>query len=238
MNADKKTGRIVGALYIIATVAGMVGVGAFSGPVLDAPDYLTGAAANDTQVILGAFFELIMAVAVAGIAIAVYPVLKKHNVSIAIGYVAARVVEGVIFIIGVISVFTLLTLSREFVAAGAPDASYFQTSGELLLAVRDWGGHVVLDVAVFPLGALLFYSVLYRARLVPRWISGIGLIGAVLYWVASLFVAFDLIQPLSTVHVALQAPLGLQEMALAVWLIVKGFSQSASSANAQLSEAR
>jgi hypothetical protein len=120
-----------------------------------------------------------------------------------------------------------LTLSQEFVKAGAPDASYFQTLGGLLLAARDWGGHVVLDVAVFPLGALIFNYLLYQSRLIPRWLAGWGSIGAILYWAASLLVMFALTSPLSTVPVVLQAPLGLQEMVFAVWLIVKGFNSSA-----------
>ncbi len=78
----------------------------------------------------------------------------------------------------------LLTLGHEFVQAGAPDAAYFHTLGELLLSMRDWAGHVVLDVAVFPLGTLAFYYVLYQSKLVPRWLSGWGLVAAILYWVA------------------------------------------------------
>jgi len=226
MNTNRKIAMMVGVFYIAATVAGALSL-AFTGPTLDAPDYLIKVSANENRVIIGALLELIMAVAVAGVAIAVYPVLRKHNVSIAIGYVGARIVEAVIFVIGVISLLTLLTVSREFVKAGAPDASYFQTLGDLLLASRDWGGHVVLDVAVFPLGALIFYYLLYQSKLIPRWLSGWGLIGAILYWAASLLVAFALISPFSTIHVVLQAPLGVQEIVLAVWLIVKGFNASA-----------
>jgi hypothetical protein len=226
MNTYKKTARMVGAFYIAATAAGIVGL-AFSDPIVGASDYLTKISANENQVLIGALFELIMAVAVAGIAIAVYPVLRQHNASIAIGYVGARIVESILFLIGVISLLLLVTLSHEFVKAGSPEGSYFHTIGELLLAVRDWGGHVVLDVAVFPLGALIFYSLLYQFRLVPRWVSGWGLIGAVLYWSAGVLVMFDLIETLSTPQIALQAPLGLQEIALALWLIVRGFNTSA-----------
>jgi hypothetical protein len=226
MNGYKKTARMVGVFYIAATVAGIIGI-SLTQSTLDASDYLVKVSANENQMRTGALFELIMAVAVVGIAVTVYPVLKKHNVSAAIGYVGARLVEGVLLIVGTLSLLTLLTLSQEFVEAGTPDASFFHTAGELLLAVRDWGGHVVLDVAVFPLGALIFYSLLYRTKLIPRWLSGVGLAGAILYWAASLFVLFDLIEPLSTIHIVLQAPLGLQEMVLAVWLIVKGFNASA-----------
>jgi hypothetical protein len=226
MNTSRKIAIMVGVFYIVATVAGMLSL-PFTQPILDAPDYLINVSANEVQVILGALGELILAVAVAGIAIAVYPVLKKHNSSIAIGYFGARIVESLILMIAVISLLTLLTLSQEFVKAGAPDASYFQTLGALLLAVRDWGGHVVLDVAVFPLGALIFYYLLYQAKLIPRWLSGWGLVGAILYWAAGLLVMFALITPFSTPHIVLQAPLGVQEVVLAVWLIVKGFNPSA-----------
>jgi hypothetical protein len=225
MNAYKKTARLVGVFYIVATVAGVLGI-SLTQSTLDASDYLVKVSTNENQMRTGALFELIMAVAAVGIAVTVYPVLKKHNASIAIGYVGARLVEGMLLIVGTLSLLTLLTLSQEFVEAGTPEASYFQTSGELLLAVRDWGGHVVLDVAVFPLGALIFYFLLYRTKLIPRWLSGIGLVGAILYWAAGVLVLFDLIEPLSTIHVLFQAPLGLQEMVLAVWLILKGFNPS------------
>jgi hypothetical protein len=227
MNTYRKIAIIVGALYLtVNVVAGPLGI-ALTESTLAAPDYLAQVSANETQILIGALLVLVMAVADAGIGSVVYPVLKKRNVSIAIGYFGARIVESMIFVISAISLLLLLTLSREFIQAGAPNASYFQTLGELLLAARDWAGHVVLDVAVFPLGAMLFYYVLYQSKLVPRWLSGWGLVGAVLYWAASLLVMFALIIPLSTIHIVLQAPLGLQEIALAVWLIVKGFNPSA-----------
>lgn len=235
MNSYQKTARMVGVFYIAATVAGIIGI-SLTQSTLDASDYLVEISANENRMRTGALFELIMAVAVVAIAVTVYPVLKKHNASIAIGYVGARLVEGVLLIIGTLSLLTLLTMSQEFVEAGTPDVSYFHTSGELLLAVRDWGGHVVLDVAVFSLGALLFYSLLYRTKLVPRWLSGVGLVGAIMYWIASLFVLFDAIEPLSTPHIILQAPLGLQEMVLAVWLIVKGFNAAVIAAEADRNE--
>ena len=225
MTSLKTTARIVGILYILATVAGMISLG-FTDPVLTVDDYLPEISANETDVLLGALLELVMGVAVVGLAIAVYPVLRERNPSIAVGYVGARLVEFVIYIVGVISLLSLLTLSQELADAAAPDASYFHTSGELFLAARDWGGHVVLDVAVFPLGALLFYFLLYQTELVPRWLSGWGLIGAPLYWSAGLLVLFDAIEPFSTEMILLQAPLGLQEMVLALWLIFKGFSPS------------
>jgi hypothetical protein len=227
MNNARKIAILVGVFYIVATAAGLIGLGAFMDPILNEPDFLINIHANENQVILASLLELVMAVAVAGIGITVYPILRNRNANIAIWYVVARIVEPVIYIINVISLLTLLTLSQEFVKAGAPDASYFQTLGDLLRVVPDWGGHVVLDVAVFPLGALIFNYVLYRSKLIPRWLAGWGFIGALLYWVAGLLVMFDIIIPLSTNHVILQAPLGLQEIIFAIWLIAKGFNPSA-----------
>jgi Domain of unknown function (DUF4386) len=121
----------------------------------------------------------------------------------------------------------LTGLGQAYIAAGSPSDSYFQVAGGLLLAVPEWVGHVILDVAIFPLGAVILYAVFYCVGLVPRWLSVWGLIGAVLYWVAGLLVMFHLITPLESVHIMLQAPLGLQEMVLAIWLIARGFNASA-----------
>ena len=225
MDTSRENAIIVGVFYIVATVAGMLSL-PFTEPALNAPDYLVNVSASENQVLIGALIELIMAVAVAGIGITVYPVIRKYNVSSAIGYFGARIVEGVIFFIGVISLLTLLTLSQEFVKAGAPDASYFQSLGTLLLAARDWGGHVLGSIA-FSLGALMFYYLLYQLKLIPRWLSVWGLIGAPLALAEGLLIMFDIIDPLSTNAILLNLPLAVNEIVLAVWLIVKGFNSSA-----------
>ena len=116
----------------------------------------------------------------------------------------------------------LLTLSWEFVEAGAPVASYFQTSGALLLAVHDWSS--VLEKFPYCLGALIFYYLLYRSKLNPRWLSGWGLLGATLFLATVPFRMFGLIPPSMVV---LAVPLILNELVLAIWLIVKGFNSSA-----------
>jgi hypothetical protein len=224
LNTYRKTATIVGVLYITATVAGILGL-ANSGPV-QAPDYLTGVSEGENQVIAAVLFTLIMAVAVAGIAVALYPVLKRHSEALALGYISARVVEGMLFIVAVISWLLLLILSRDYVEAGAPDASYFQTLGGLLRAVGDWVTHVVLDVAVSPVHYTILYSLLYRSRLVPRWLSGWGLVGVPFWFAAGVSSLFGS-DPTSTLMIILNLPIALNEMVLAVWLIVKGFNPSA-----------
>ena len=220
MNSNRKTAIVVGVFYIAATVAGILSE--LFLPNLDTPDYLNNLSANENQVIIGVLLVFTMAVLIAGIAILMYPILKKQNETLALGYLVARIVESVIFTIGVISLLTLLTLSQEFVVAGVPDTSYFQTSGTLLLAEGEWGGGV-FSAIVFGLSALMLNYILYRSKLIPRWLSGWGLIGATLY-LASGFLPLFGHGSRSTIYILMEVPLGLQEMAFAVWLIVKGFN--------------
>ncbi len=224
MYKNGQSARIVGVLFITATIAGLLG-GVLLKPVLDAPDYLFSVSENENQVITGVFFALIMAVAVAGIPITVYPVLKKHNETLALGYVVFRSgLETVTHIAVVISWLILLPLSQVYVQAGAPDASNLQALGSLLVEGIEISS---IGSIVFCLGALMFYCLLYQSKLIPRWLSGWGLIAVIPYLSAGLLSMFALISPLSTIGVVLNLPLALQEMVLAVWLIVKGFNSSA-----------
>jgi hypothetical protein len=222
MDLYRKTAIIVGVLFIIATVAPIIS-GVFLGSLSDISggddsDYLTETSENEKHVIIGVIFYIIMAVAVASIAIVIYPILKKHNEALALGYVGARIAEGLLFIVNIITILTLLTLSQEFVKAGAPDVSYFQTLGDLLLAAGDWAYMLGFGLA-FTISALILNYVLYRSKLVPRWLSVWGFIGAVLIFV------YYLLQPFSINLVEiLFLPIAVQEMVFAVWLIVKGFS--------------
>jgi Domain of unknown function (DUF4386) len=177
-------------------------------------------------VITGALIEFIQAAAAAGIAIGLYSILKKYNGALALGAVGFRVVEGVFVLIGTLSLLSLLTLSQEFIAVGAPGASSFQTSGTLLLAVRDWSGNVISALA-FGLGALMYYVILYKSNLIPRWLSGWGVLGTVLGLAATVLASFTHDFSMGSVNTLLNIPIGLQEMVFAVWLIAKGFNASA-----------
>jgi hypothetical protein len=169
---------------------------------------------------IGTLLVLIDCVAVAGIGIVMYPFLKKHNETSAFGYAGARIAEGVLFGVNVIPILTLLTLSKEFVMEGAPDASYYQTLGTLLIAAGDWAFLLGFGVA-FTLSALILNFVLYQSKLVPRWLSVWGFVGATLLWVYYLLQFFSINQEI------LFLPIAVQEMVFAVWLIVKGFNSSA-----------
>ena len=217
--------KIVGVLFIVGTAAGILGQ-SFIGPVLGASDYLVKFSSSQNQVIVGVSFELIMAVACACIAIWLFPVLKGYSESLALGAVGFRLVEGVFYIVAVISLILLLTVSQDFVNAGAPDSSYFQTLGDLLKTGYSWVSNVAVLMS-WCVGALMYYYIFYRTKLIPRWLSGWGLAGVMLCIVSSTLVMFHYIEPLSTVQVVINLPIALQEMVMALWLIVKGFDQSA-----------
>lgn len=224
MNTNKKIARIAGILFITATVAAILG-GVFIGPILEDPDFLINISANDTQVLIGVLFELIAAGAVAGIGITMFPIFKKHNEALALGYAGGRIIEGVFIIISAIGALLLLTLGREYVA-GAPGASHFQSLGALLLAERGWNLLIGTNI-IFSLNALILNYIFYQSNFVPRFLSVWGLIGAPLILAAGLLITFDLVSGSSAIVILLVIPIALNEMVLAVWLIIKGFNSSA-----------
>jgi len=219
-NKEKKTARIVGLLFITATVASSLGF-AILDPILNAPDILVSVSANTTQVMIGVLLLLIDSAAVVGIAVLMFPILKKYSEALALGYAGFRVIEATVIIVASIILLSLLTLSQEYVQAAAPDASCFQTLGSLLLAVWDWA--LLLGIMiVFGLTALILNYLLYQSELIPRWLSGWGLIGAILLLAAGLLEIFDI-----NLTDLINLPIALQEMVFAIWLIVKGFNSSA-----------
>jgi hypothetical protein len=204
MNTYKKTARIAGILFIVATAAALLST-PFLAPV-NASNYLTAVSAQGNQVTTGALLAFIAAAASAGIAISLYPVLRKYHEGLALGAVGFRLIEGVFYIVSVIGLLLLITLSRELVLAG-----------------YHWSGNVG-SLLAFCLGALMYYYIFYQTRLVPRWLAGWGIIGAAMCMVAGLLVMFRVIGPMSAPQVVLALPIAVPEMVLAVWLIVKEFN--------------
>ncbi len=227
MNSNRKNAIMAGVFYIIATVApistiffvGFLGGGINEGEPI--PDYLVNVSADERQVVIGMLIELVWALAVVGIIVTLFPILKKHNEASAHGFFALRFIEAISVIVGSIILLSLLTLSQEFVLAGAPGASHFQTAGTLLLAARDWA-FLIGSGFVWSLSALLLNYLLYRSKFIPRWLSVWGLVGAALSFGNYLpqFFGIDSIE-------ILFLPIAVQEMVFAVWLIVKGFNPSA-----------
>jgi hypothetical protein len=224
MKTYRSNAIIAGMLYIIGTVAGILSLTP-SQPVRDAQDFLTSAAANADQVIIATLFVLLMGLSLAMVPVVLYPILRRYNEVLALGYVVFRgALETVTYFMTAVSWLLLLALGQLYVQTGAPAASGFQAQGALLLKAGELSS---LTGIVFCLGVLMFYGVLYQSRLVPRWITVWGLVALIPYLAAEFLAMFTLLDPLSSTGVLLHIPLAVQEMVLAVWLIVKGFSPSA-----------
>jgi len=191
--------------------------------ILDAPGYLVNLSTNESDVLLGVILLFIMGVAIPIIGFVFYPILSKQNKSLALGYAVAGIIECIFFLVTVIAVLTLLTLSKNFVNAGAPDNSHFQSSGIILLAVRDWAFNILWPISI-GLATLILYYLLYQSKLIPRWFSTWGLFGGVAASAGGLLSFFGVIGTLSIIYNLLLLQIAIQELGMAIWLIVKGFN--------------
>jgi hypothetical protein len=223
MKPYRKTAIITGILFL----AGYLGIflgSAFYAPILDSPDTLSQIYPNKSQLIVGMLIELINDVAVIGIPIMLFPILKKYSERLALGYFGFRLVESMVLIFSKTSLLSLITLSQAYIAAGSPESSYFQTFGSVALAERDWASQI--QVVFFVLSAVIFYFVLYQTKLLPRWLSVWGFIAVASLIAANVLPVPDLNQGFSPAQL-LFMPILLSEILVAVWLIVKGFNPTA-----------
>ena len=218
MNTTRRATIIAGVLIIVSMIAGVLSIV----PAIEEADYLVLVSDHENQVILGAFFQFIMIPAYVGFALCLYPTLRMKNEALSLGFVGFRLIAGMFHFIGVILLPLFLILSQQFVQAGAPDASYFQTLGELLRAGRDLVNHVALILALSVADFLLFF-ILYQSKFVPRWLSAWGLIGTGLTMLASFMVLFRLVAVVTPLYLGMNMPLALHSLILAIWLIAKGF---------------
>jgi hypothetical protein len=216
----------VGLLFIIATVMLYVGEAVY-GPTLNSPDYLHTAYPNRTSVIIGMLLEFTCVLAIPLIAVFLFPILRRHNEALAVGYVGFRFFEAVLFVGVEINKLSLISVSENYLNRGGMDASYFQNIGSSIQSVNDWSFSIY--IVVFTVGALMLYSVLYGSKLVPRWISAWGFIAAALLLAGSVLIMVDVFAGTSELGLELifALPIAVNEMVLAIWLIVKGFDPTA-----------
>ena len=216
-SARRKTAIIVGLLFIIGDISGVLSY-AVTGGLLEGTDAPSKIAASQGHLVLGALLVLVMGLALAMIPVLMYPVFKKYNEVLALGCVVFRgALECVGYMASAGAWLLLVELSRGHAAAAAPGAPHVQTVSALLTgSTTAW-----LTSIVFSLGSLMFYYLFYQSRLIPRWLSVWGLAGAVLYLATPLLAMFG--------HGfgILMAPLAVAELVLAVWLIVRGLDSQA-----------
>jgi len=219
IDAGRRSAAIIGALLIAGLITGVFSVV----PVIDGADYLVKSSTNENQVLIGAFCQLLMVVTYVGVPLVLYPILSKHNKGLALGSVAFGIIAGVFIIMGVIILLLLLTLSHEFAKVGTLNGSYFQILGGLLREGRDLVNHVATTLA-FVLAMFLFNCIFYQTKIVPRWLSVLGLIGSILSILASLLFMIRFIG-LDATYMMLNIPIAFQQLVLAIWLIIKGFNR-------------
>ena len=216
VNLQRKTSLAAGALYLLTFVS--IPTLAIYGPVKGA-NYILGAG-PDTGALVGALLEIIVALAGIGTAVALFPVLKRQNEGVAMGFIGSRTMEGAAIFVCVGCILSVVSLRQ---AGAGPDA--LVTSHAL---VTMYDRMFLLGGSLMPaLNAVLLGTLLYRARLVPRVLPLLGLIGAPLLVAADLAVLFDLIGRTSTPALVTALPIALWEFSLGVWLVVKGFKPAA-----------
>jgi len=224
----RSTSVIVGVLFIIGTVAG-ISSGVVTGPVLGDSDYLAAVAANESSIVLGALLVLVMGYPLAMIPVMMFPIFRKYNEPLALGAVVFRgVLEAVTYMVIATSWLLLIPASQGFVNAGAADAATFQAMGDFIKQAVYWTEHLL--ALVFTLGALMLYWLFYKTKLIPNWLALWGFFGAILYFAAPVLNLFDPQHPALSLGVKwgnLMAPLAIQEMVFALWMIIKGFKPSA-----------
>jgi Domain of unknown function (DUF4386) len=223
MDRMRRTSLAAGILYLLTFVS--VPTLALFQPVREQADFILGAG-SDAGVRWGAFSEVVVALAGIGTAVVLYPVAKRVSQTAAIGFVTARVLEGALIIVGVVSVLTVLTLRQDVAGTPGADEASLLTTGHALAATYD--GAFLLSQSLLPVfNALCLGYVMYRSGLVPRILPLMGLIGAPLLLSSDILILFGVIDRVSPFAAVAFIPIAVWELSLGVYLTVKGFRPSA-----------
>jgi hypothetical protein len=223
MSPARKAALAAGLFYIATIVFSIPALRLFDG-VLNDPNFVHGAG-GDGGVLWGAIFDVITALAGIGTAVALYPVIKRHGPGRAIGFVASRSLEAATIFVGVMSLLAVYTL-RQDVAGTDPAA--LSVAAQALVAIKNWS--FLLGPGVMPaINALCFATIMYRSRLVPRWIPAVGLIGAPLLLVSSTATLFGAWDQVSSIATLMAVPIATWELSVGIYMTVKGFRPTTSS---------
>lgn len=221
----RKNEKITGVFFIAATTAAIIGAQLYS-PVLQQTDILNAAAKAPRQIALGGLFDLILAFSATGTGIMLYPHLKQYSEIWGLGYTLFRILEVVFILLGVISMLSLAKLGQESVGLSGAELFAVEATANLLKTTYSWafilGPHFMLGINTF-----IYSSIFYQTRLLPARLSALGMLGAVLIFIAAILELLGFIPHFSTPLLFLALPVAVYEMILAVWLIVKGFGKEA-----------
>lgn len=220
MISMRKNATLIGVLFILATLMGVVAAAIFN-PIFSSADYLPSLYDHRVQAIMGSLLIFGMAMCCAGVGISLYPVLRKFSEGAAIGSAGFRIIESMIQVVSALVIICLIALSKEYVLADNTLKINLQSTGSVLKAGNDWLNNSAMLLS-WGVAAIIYYSAFYEFKLVPRWLSAWGLIGISLTIITSVMMVFN--PDFSTIQTIANMPIALQEMVLAVWLIVKGFT--------------
>ncbi len=228
MKPYRKIAVVVGILFIIGTVSGILS-GLVTQPLLAVPNYLQNIAVHETQWITGALLILVMGLPLAMVPVALFPILKQQNEVIAIGAIIFRgALEAIFYVLMVICFLLLLSVGRQATMnLGASQLAAFQDLGNLLRSASSW--MEPLSAIVFSIGSIMINLLLFQMKIIPRWLSGWGMVGSVLYFAAPFVCLLSPQHPAVSLDTSLGfliGPLAVEEMVFAVWLLVKGFNPS------------
>jgi hypothetical protein len=221
VQSNRKSAIWVGLFFLIAMMASLLGGGLVSESI-SAPDFYSAVSENQTVVIVGALLEIVNGLAVLGIGILMFSVLRKHTEGLAVGYLGFRIVEAVFCCFFAITPLALIKLSQTAIAS---ESSAFMAAGSLSIAERAVIGDLFIPVFL-SLGGFLLYSAFYKSGLLPRFIAVWGLIAAALILILNLLLTFN-IEVGFAVSMVFALPIILNEVFLGFWLIIKGFNPSA-----------
>ena len=220
----RKYAFATGMFYLITFAASVPAAFYFLSPVLDDPNYVLGGGA-DTRVIIGCLLDAVNALAAIGTAVAVYPVVRRQNESLALGFVTTRMFEAAVIMVGVVSLLAVVTLRRDLAGTVGADQASLATTGQALVAVRDYTFQFGPNISA-ALNALLFGTLLYRSRLVPRILPTMGLIAAPLLLAAAVATVLGLTEQGSVWFAPGGALIFVWELSIGIYLVVKGFKPS------------
>jgi len=232
----RKSAQIAGVAYIATFVFSIPVKFGFWADVLAKPDFILGAG-HAGGVPIGALFEVLTALGGVVSAVALYAIAKRYSHRAALGFVTTRVLEAAIIFVGVLSILSIYTLRHDVAGTPGADAGALVTTGHALVAMHDWT--FLLGPGTMPaLNALLIGSVMYRSRLLPRWIPTLGLIGAPLLLVSAIATLFGAWEQISGPSFLLTLPIGIWELSFGVYMTVKGFKLSPIAAGSATAGAR
>jgi hypothetical protein len=215
--------RAAGIAYLV-TFAASIPALLLLGPILNDSGYIVSGGSS-TRVLIGCLLDVVNALACVATAVAVFPVVRRQNESMAVGFITSRMFEAAIIMVGVVSLLAVVTLRRDVAGGAGVDPGTLTTTGQALVAIRDYTFQFGPNMCA-AINALLFGTLLYRSGLVPRIIPTIGLVGAPLLLAASVTTVLGLTEQGSIWFIG-AVPIAAWELSVGIWMTVKGFKTTA-----------